>query len=151
MKFKEFYSSIESSVEDIKSKFNITDSEIMIRSDNKYHSILGGYVEMRKDGDLCIVFDRDRKILSPDQTPDICHYISNFEMLSGFKEWLDAHFVCNKECFEVSEGIVFKVCGFNMITKYRFNEKPRVEIYIKSEIIVEDKPSTIKVSKKRMK
>lgn len=45
----------------------------------------------------------------------------------------------NPKCLEIRETLMFNVCGIDVITKYRYNQKPRVEIYIKSEII-DDKP-----------
>ena len=134
MRFSELFNNIESSIRAIKESFNISDEDIAIRADDKYHTIVGAYVEMEEEGDLYIVFDT-RKLLLGEGNPVICHYISNYAQLKEFKEWLEKTPPMDPKCLEIREALMLSVCGIDAITKYRYNQKPRVEIYIKSEII----------------
>ena len=141
MKFSELFTLIQEAVDNIRSNEfdSIEDIEITIRADDKYHTIVGAYVEMEEEGDLYIVFDTNRKLLLGEGNPVICHYISNYAQFKEFKEWLEKSPSMDPKCLEIRETLMFSVCGIDAITKYRYNQKPRVEIYIKSEII-DDKP-----------
>lgn len=140
MKFSELFTVIQEVADNLRAnEFDtISDEDISIRADDKYNSILGAYVEMEEEGELYIVFD-NRKLLLGEGNPVICHYISNYAQLKKFKEWLEKTPPMDPKCLEIRESLMFSVCGIDAITKYRYNQKPRVEIYIKSEII-DDKP-----------
>lgn len=135
MRFSELFNNIESYIRAVKESFIISDEDIAIRADDKYHTIIGAYVEMEEEGDLYIVFDTNRKLLLGEGNPVICHYISNYAQLKEFKEWLEKTPPMDPKCLEIRETLMLSVCGFDAITKYRYNQKPKVEIYIKSEII----------------
>lgn len=137
MKFSELFTVIQKIVDNIRAnEFDpIEDTEIIIRADDKYHTIIGAYVEMDEEGQFYIVFDTNRKLLLGEGNPTICHYISNFALLKEFKKWLEKTPSMDPKCLEIRETLMFNVCGIDVITKYRYNQKPRVEIYIKSDII----------------
>lgn len=139
MRFNELFNNIENSIKNVKEGFIISDNDISIRADDKYHSLIGAYVEMDEEGEFYIVFDTNRKLLLGKNNPVICHYISNYAQFKEFKKWLEKSPSMNPKCLEIRETLMFNVCGIDVITKYRYNQKPRVEIYIKSEII-DDKP-----------
>lgn len=63
MKFSELFNNIENSIKSVKEGFIISDNDISIRADDKYHSIIGAYVEMDEEGEFYIVFDTNRKLL----------------------------------------------------------------------------------------
>lgn len=141
MRFDELFIIIKEVVDNLRAnEFDpIEDIEIIIRADDRNHTIIGAYVEIDEKGEFYIVFDTDRNLISGKDNPVICHYISNFAQLKEFKKWLVKTTIINPKCLEIRETLMFSVCGIDAITKYRYNQKPRVEIYIKSEII-DDKP-----------
>lgn len=141
MRFDELFIIIKEVVDNLRAnEFDpIEDIEIIIRADDRNHTIIGAYVEIDEKGEFYIVFDTDRNLISGKDNPVICHYISNFAQLKEFKKWLVKATIINPKCLEIREKLMFNVCGIDVITKYRYNQKPRVEIYIKSEFI-DDKP-----------
>ena len=137
MRFSELYDQIEHSVSKVKEDFNVYDTEIIIKADDENKSTIAAYLEMDEEGEFYILFDIYRNLICDLKYPVICHYISNFKYLKEFKEWLEKSPSMNPRCIEIKKSRMYSIIGIDTIIKYRYKQKPKVEIYIQSELILD--------------